>query len=192
QRWLRIVAAAKGLETAEDNKAALKNAEVKSTEQPSYAKILETRALKNRDLELREQELRNGVAQLNFQETKLADDTKLYEKLRDNFDAKLASLTEGSKASGQDEVRRTLETIKPKQAKELILQMLDNKELDVVVSLLSPMPDAKRAKIIGQFKTPEELEKISEVLRRIREGLPAAKLSENATKKLEQTTNQQL
>ena len=35
-----------------------------------------------------------------------------------------------------EDVRRTLESIKPKQAKELLLEMLDKKEIDAVVSLV--------------------------------------------------------
>ena len=95
-------------------------------------------------------------------------------------------MREGSVASGKDEVRNTLENLKPKQAKALILEMLNKKEIDDVVTLLSPMPDAKRAKIFGEFKTDEEMEQLSEVLRRIRIGSPTANVPENTRQQLEQ------
>jgi hypothetical protein len=192
QRWLHVVAAAQGIKSAVSAEPQAKGAEEKITEQASYDQILEARALKYRNLELREQDLRNSLSQAQFEQTKLAEDKKHYKQLRDSFDTQLVSVQEGSVATGRDEVRRTLENIKPKQAKALILGMLDNKEIDEVVTLLASMPDAKRAKIFGEFKTTDELEKLSEVLRRIREGSPTANVSENTRKQLDQIKSPQL
>jgi hypothetical protein len=186
QRWQSVLAAAQGIVPAEKAETQTKAPEEKTVEQVSYDQILETRALKYRNLELREQELRNGLAQLLTDQGKLAEDQKRYKQLRDGFDTQLLSMREGATATGKADVSRTLEIIKPKQAKTLILEMLDNKELDEVVSLLQPMPDTKRAKIFGEFKTPEELEKLSEVLRRVREGSPSASVPENTRRQLEQ------
>ena len=192
QRWLSVMAAAQGIQPAEGAVTQTKGAEEKAAEQPSLDQILETRALKYRNLELREQELKNSLFQFQLEQTKLADDKKSYKQLRDEFDAQLLSMREGSVASGKDEVRNTLENLKPKQAKALILEMLNKKEIDDVVTLLSPMPDAKRAKIFGEFKTDEEMENLSEVLRRIRVGSPTANVPENTRKQLEQLKTTQL
>jgi flagellar motility protein MotE (MotC chaperone) len=186
QRWMQIVAAAQGILPSGSSESQTKEPEEKIAEQPSYDQILEARALKYRNLEIREQELRNYLSQLQYEQTKLADEKKRYKQLRDGFDAQLLSMREGSAASGKEEVRRTLESLKPKQAKALILEMLDNKEINEVVALLLPMTDAKRSKIFGEFKTSEEMEKLSEVLRRIREGSPGANVPETTRKQLEQ------
>jgi hypothetical protein len=192
QRWLCIFAAAQGIQPAAASESQTKVAEEKVPEQPSLDQILETRALKSRNLELREQELRNNLSQLQIEQTKLADDKNSYKQLRDEFNAQLLSMREGAVAAGKDEVRNTLENLKPKQAKALLLEMLDKKELDEVVALLSPMPDPKRAKIFGEFKTDEEMEKLSEVLRRIRIGSPTAGVPDNTRKQLEQLKTSQL
>jgi hypothetical protein len=184
QRWLQIVSVAQGVIPVEEKEEAAKNAEETVAELPSYSQVLESRSLKYRNLELREQQLRNSLSNLQFEQSKLADEKKRYQQIRDGFDAKLLSMTEGATASGTDEVRRTLENIKPKQAKALLLEMLDNKEIDVVVTLLTPMADAKRAKIFAEFKSEDELEKLSEVLRRIREGLPSAETPETTRRQL--------
>jgi hypothetical protein len=60
------------------------------------------------------------------------------------------------------------------------------------VTLLSSMAEAKRAKIFGEFKTDEEMGKLSEVLRRIREGLPTASVPESTRKQLDQLKTSQL
>ena len=104
--------------------------------------------------------------------------------MREGFQGDLASLEKGAVASGRDDARRTLEALKPKQAKVLLAQMLDQKELDDVVTLLSGMTEGKRAKIIAEFKTQAEIDEIGEVLRRIRQGAPAANVAESNEKKM--------
>jgi hypothetical protein len=187
---IRAMAALQGLEISKPKEVGPKGDE-SGYEQPSYDEILNTRALKFRNLELREQELRNGLAKLQNQEGKLSDEQKHYKQVYNEFDQKLTTLSEGVLTKGQDEVRQALENIKPKQAKELISEMLDRKETDEVVRLLSGMPPSKQAKIISEFiKLPADKEKISEVLRRIREGEPATSTSDTARKELEQKPTQ--
>ena len=152
QRWLSLIAAAQGIQPASAAEAPTKAAQEKTAEQASLDQILEARALKYRNLELREQELRNGLSQLQLDETRLAEEKKGYKQVRDQFDAQLASMREGSVASGKDEVRSTLENLKPKQAKALILEMINNKEVDDAVTLLSPMAEAKRARSSANSK----------------------------------------
>ena len=192
QRWLNLVAAAQGIQPAPPEEAEKKGAQEKTAEQPSLDQILDARAMKYRNLELREQELRSGLSQLQLDEKKLAAEKKSYKQVRDEFDTRLASMHEGSAASGKEAVRSTLENLKPKQAKALILEMIDNREIDDAVTLLSSMADAKRAKIFGEFKTDDEMDKLSEVLRRIRVGLPTASVPENTHKQLEQLKTSQL
>ena len=129
-----------------------KGAEEKITEQASYDQILDSPA-KYRNLELREQDLRNSLSQCNL--------SKRNWPMTKNITSNCAMHStlnwyrcEGSVATGRDEVRRTLENIKPKQAKALILEMLDKKEIDEVVTLLASMPDAKRPRFSVNSKPP--------------------------------------
>ena len=64
--------------------------------------------------------------------------------------------------------------------------MLDQSETDEVVAILDGMTEGRRAKIIAEFKTTTEVEQIGEVLRRIRQGVPAAVMAENTQKKMGQ------
>jgi len=156
------------------------------SEQVSYDQILEARALKVHHLELREQALKNGLEQLRFDQRKLAEERKRYAQLRESFDSQLLELQQGAVATGMDEVIQILGNIKPQQAKEQLVQMLDNGELDKVVALLAGLPDVKRAKIVGEFETPSEAEQLSEILRRIREGYPDVTLPEETRQELQQ------
>ena len=154
-------------------------------EQASYQEIVEARAVKYRNLELREQQLRNNLAQVQSEENKLADEVKRCKQLSDNFNAQLDEVRKTAASSGMDDVLRTLVSIKPKQAKDLLLEMLDKKEIDAVVTFMKQMPDKKRANIIGEFKTDDEREKIGEVLRRVREGMPEIEAVDKAQENMQ-------
>jgi flagellar motility protein MotE (MotC chaperone) len=185
EKLVRMLAAARGVDLEAVKEQAAAERPEPSSEQPSYDQVLEVRAVKARNLELREQALRGSLGQLQSAEHKLADEKKRVQQLREGFQNELLAMQKGATATGREDVRRTLETLKPKQAKELLALMLEKKELDEVVTLMSGMTDAKRAKIIAEFKTPAEVEQLSEVLRRIRQGLPGAAMAENTQKQLE-------
>ncbi len=185
ERIAQAVAVARGAAMVEEDETADGEADQVAAEQVSYKEVLKARAVEVRYLELREEALANGLAQLSFEQRKLADDRKQFAQHKTTFETELATLDSGAKAQGIDENRRTLETIKPKQAKEQLMLMLENKELDKVVVLLAAMTDAKRAKIAGEFKTPEEAERLSNILREIREGLPKTAIVEQTQEKMQ-------
>jgi hypothetical protein len=156
----------------------------RSQEQPSYEQMLEARAAKFRNLEVREQALRGALEQLRQDQGRLADDQASVAKARQTLQSQLAAIDKQSTDAGWEENRNSLQTIKPKQAKELLVAMLAKNEMADVVALLAPMTDSKRAKIISEFKTPEELQKIDEVLRLIRHGEPRSTAAANIRQQL--------
>jgi len=186
-KWMRMLAAAYGIELPAA--AAPPTAPPKSDappEQPSFEEMLERRARAARDLELREQTLQALQREVRQQQQTLVEETKRLKTLRENFENELAAMREAAAAAGLDDVRRTLETIKPKQAKEQIVKMLADDRLDEVVELFSQMSDSKRAKIVAEFKTPEEAEQLSRILKRVREGVPLAETADKARATLNQ------
>jgi hypothetical protein len=183
ERVSRIAAIAQGIDAAAKEDA--KSSKLPEGEQPSYQEIVEARAVKYRNLELREQQLRNNLVQVQSAESKLADESKKYKQLREGFDIDLVELQKTSTSTGMEELRQIIGKLKPKQAKEVLVEMLDKKEIDKVVILLREMPLKSSTKIIAEFKTGEDLDKISEVLRRLREGEPEINLVDNAKGKIE-------
>jgi hypothetical protein len=182
-RWAHAVAALRGRDLAIVPESHPREPE-SSTEQASYEQILEARALKARDLEIREQALRSALAQLHAEQGRLAEDKDGFQKLKSAFEENLAAIKKQTLDAGWEENRNALLALKPKRAKDLILQMLEKNEDEEVVALMGPMPDARLAKIIGEFKTAEETKKIDEILRRIRRGEPIAGAAEKAQQQL--------
>jgi len=185
ERFTKLLAVAQGLELPGPQAAAPLEPEAPPTEQLSYDQVLEARAMKDKNLQLRELALANALAQLKTDRQKVAEDEKRYQQQLSESTAKLEALSKGAKATGRELAGRILEKAKPKQAKELLLQMLENKEIDDVVLLLSGMTDSNRAKIIGEFKTADEVKKIDEVLRLIRQGVPEAPIADKVKGQLQ-------
>lgn len=147
-------------------------------QEPSYQEIIAKRALAYRDWELKQKMLQALKEEMATKQTQLDKQEKLLAEREKTLTTKIAQFEQGVEDAGLETVRRTLESIRPSQAKELISDMLANNEEDQVVALLQEMNDSKRARIIGEFRTPDELAKISEVLRRLREAAELAGATE--------------
>jgi hypothetical protein len=185
ERLQQMAAIAQGYDLVEMRARAEGERETVSTEQLSPEQVVEARAKKDRDLELREQALAQGVEQLRFERRKHAEELAQFKQTRTAFEAQLAKLKGGEQQSGMEQNIAMIENMKPKQAKEQLLQMYDKKEIDAVVRMMAGMTPSKRKKISAEFRTPEENEKLGEILRRIREGYPLAMAADETEKQLE-------
>jgi hypothetical protein len=155
------------------------------SEQPAFDLVLASQGLKARDLEQREMTLRANIQQFQEQLARIVDEKKRVQSVRDDLQAALNEMNSSANSSGMVTFSATLLALKPKQAKELIVQRLEKNDIDVVARTLADMPDGKRAKIIAEFKTASEMEQIGEVLNRIRQGQPTSDLVDQTGKKIE-------
>ncbi len=182
----KMLLIAQGVDVSEAQpEAAPAKVEPPTTEFPSFDEIEQARSLKMRNLELREQVVADSLEKIRFEQRKLQDDKDRQESVHKAFTDQIASLEKGALASGRDQVRLVWESIKPKQAKDLILDMMSAGEKDDVVAILSAMPIGKRAKILGEFKTEQEFAKLGEIQRMIREGIPVEPIVEKTRDQLE-------
>jgi len=182
----RILAAAQGLDSKETKPEQTTDEKPKDAEQPSYEDREQARELQARQLEMREQALKSGLDRIRFEQSKVAREKEIYDALQNAFSTQLDALRNRSVSSGRENVRMIWENIKPKQAKEQILQMLENQELNEVVAIFSAMPISKRAKIVSEFKTQDETEKLGEILRLIRAGVPEVNLIDKTRSQIKQ------
>jgi hypothetical protein len=160
-------------------------------EQPSIEDLEWQRAIKSRQIELREQEVDRDIEGVRFEQRKLSDEKAQYVLLKEGFEKLLAKKENQALQAGEDSMQLIWENIKPPQAKEQILQMIDANEQDEVVSILAKMDISKQARIISQFKTPEESKKLEEILRKIRQGVPDVITIDKAREKLKKFNPQQ-
>lgn len=191
-RLIQMLAAAQGVDLAAlQPKAAAAPTGENTGEQASFDQIVEARAIKIRDLELREQALKNDLEQLRVERGKVAEEKTAFQKIRTAFEAQVAGEKRRETDAGWEENRRTLLAAKPKQAKALIMEMLEKNEMDDVVALMRSMDDKRRAKIFAEFKPPDannkstdEIKKVDEILRLIRRGEPVSSAADKVQQQL--------
>lgn len=178
-RLMKGLAALYGMNLNEVEKKTADANQPPPPEQPAFAEVIKQRALASRDLDLRETAVDKALVDVRALTAQLKTERERYDQLKQQFDARLAQLEQVFTDTSLQEVQRTLEVIQPKQAKDQILRMLDEADADEqervtrdVVTILKQMPLDKRKKILGEFKSEEEAEKLHEILKQIREGVP--------------------
>lgn len=173
------IAALRGIEPPPPKAEKITKPE-ETSEQPTLDDREQSRAVASRHLELREQAVARGLERIQFESLRLQDERASYDILREAFTKELTLRTDEAKARGKENIRLIWETIKPKQAKEQILQMVETGAKDDVVEILTAMPIAKRAKIIAEFRSEEEVRKLDDLLQMIRQGLPETEVIDKA------------
>lgn len=194
-RYLAILAAVYGI--PQDGSAKKVEAgKDTNPEQPSLEAVLERRALTSLDLDLRESALDKGLQDLRSLESQIKIERDRLDLWKQSFDKRIATLETGRTEQAIVELQQAIEAMQPKQAKDQLMQILntppksaEDTPLHDVVNLLKNLPLEKRKKIYAEFKLPEEVEKLSEILREIRLGAPESELLRDTRKQLQQQLN---
>jgi hypothetical protein len=165
-------------------------------EQPSFNQVLNSRLRASLDLDLRESAVDKSLSDLRTLETQLKTESLRLDSWKQSFDERLATLQTAATEASLLEVQRTLEAIQPKQAKDQIMKVLAEPKtptdipMEDVVRILKAMPLDKRRKILAEFKTPEEVEKLSEIFHVIRVGGSDTELLRDTRSQLQQQNGQ--
>lgn len=177
-KLFRVVAVIHDVDlTAELKEQAV--AQVTDKEEKSYDEKGRLKGIISKNLDLKQQALDKGIENLRFDRDKLAQDWTHYENIKNGFEAKWAQFKGSTQEEGYTNVRLIWEKMKRGQAKDHIMAMKENDQINEVVVLLSGMPNDKRAKIIKDFSTDEELNVLTEILDLIRRGDPERSLVED-------------
>jgi hypothetical protein len=194
-RLLGMIAALQGIQPLRATSADESN--TVAAEQPSLDQIMQSRLRASLDLDLRESAIDKSLGDLRTVESQIKTERERLDLWKLDFDQRLAKLETAATDAALLEVQRALEVMSPKQAKDQILKMLDepgaaeDDPMQDVVTVLKSMADDKRKKLLGEFKTPEEAEKLAEILREIRLGLPDSEIIRDTRNQLQQQLNPQ-
>jgi hypothetical protein len=195
ERLLSMIAALQGIQPLPRGAAA--GADPATAEQPSLDQIMQARLRASLDLDLRESAIDKSLGDLRTVETLIKTERERLDLWKLDFDQRLAKLETAATDAALLEVQRALEVMSPKQAKDQILKMLDepgspaDDPMQDVVTVIKSMADDKRKKLLGEFKTPEEAEKLAEILHEIRLGLPDSAIIKDTRNQLQQQLNPQ-
>ncbi|HAN96456.1 MAG TPA: hypothetical protein DCQ98_03025 [Planctomycetaceae bacterium] len=109
-----------------------------------------------------------GADHVRLLEAKLLDERQRYETIRALFESRLKKLAGERSAAAMETVRSTLEVLEPETAKDMLMTFLDDGALDDVVSVVTGMSADRQRKIFAEFRTPEEIQRLNDILLRIR------------------------
>jgi hypothetical protein len=161
-------------------------------EQPAYEDILTKRTLAALDLDLRENTLDKALGELRTIELKIRTEQERFDKLVVSYEDKLKGLEANAGDAAILETQRTLEALPPKQAKQQLLNLLEESPspgiespMAAVVALVKAMPIERRRKILQEFKTEAEDEKLAEILKEILRGAPDVPFLKQAREELQ-------
>ncbi|MFI4875506.1 MAG: hypothetical protein ACIALR_09220 [Blastopirellula sp. JB062] len=157
-------------------------------EEPDMQAVIDARARRHLALDFRIQAIDTGIENIRGMQANLAEERRRYDQLKTSFDDRLKKLEEGVRDDAIVELQRTLEAIDARQAKEQMMIMLerDDNAMQDVVTILKGMPNDKRKKIIAEFRSDEEKQRLADILNQIRLGVPEATLIKDARDQLEQ------
>ncbi|MHB8969006.1 MAG: hypothetical protein ACYC3X_02895 [Pirellulaceae bacterium] len=186
-RLVRVLAALHGMDVVTMQAQLMSPKKAKDTEQPSFTERLETQDLKSLDLDLREAAVENGRNSLLAIQQELSNTQIEFEGIKQAYDQKLQEMGDEQLAASRKELQRTIEAMRPEQAKAQLLKMLDDEAMDDVVTIVKTMPVDKRKKIIAEFKEGTDADRLYEILKNILRGEPNATTIQEARNSLKPT-----
>jgi hypothetical protein len=170
QKLARIIAVAHGLELSADEpsgETVTATPAAQMGRQPS-----DVLAVRSSDLDLRERFIEGQRQTLELERTKLVAEQSRLAEAQAALKKQRSDWEDGERAKGIEEAVLLIGKLSPSQAKEQILLYLNKGEMDWVVSLMRKLPVERQAKIASEFTTPEDTQRLAEIIRRIRDAQP--------------------
>lgn len=150
-------------------------------EQPDFDDILEARKMESYDMDLRLRSEKKFRDDLSVKLAELTDERERFDERLASFRRELEEIREGAQKQGLQDVQRTLQSLDADQAKEQLLIMYEDERIDDVVTIVQAMSTEKRKDILAEFVSKDESDKLSDILRRIGEGMPITSLINKAS-----------
>jgi hypothetical protein len=171
-RLYRVVAALHGLDVVTMHARVAARKSAVEEEQTPLEDRLADQELQSLDLDLRELAVRQGTLDMQNLETTVRDQWLTLQTTKSAFDTQLKDLAEEQQSTARRELQRTIEAMRPDQAKMQLLKMLEDQAMGDVVAIVTAMPVDKRKKIIAEFKAGTDADQLYEILKNIRQGEP--------------------
>ncbi|RIK78973.1 MAG: hypothetical protein DCC68_14060 [Planctomycetota bacterium] len=164
----QMAAIAHGIEMVTKREAERLAAAPASTEKASLEAIEMRRAAIAANMELRENMVRDMVNEFKKLQRALEEEKDRFGQIVSAYENRLEKDKERAVAEGRRQFQSIVESMKPKQAKEQLLLKYKENKIDVVVEAMKNMEETKRAKVLAEFKTPEDQDILAKILENIR------------------------
>ena len=191
ERWMPALAALHGVDPYAAAKEAAAAAK-KGVESPSPDQLAQLRFARDLDRDLRDQALAKALLELRNLQAAVRTERARFDQQYESFRSELDGLRKRVTDTSVQEVQQTLESLDPKQSKDQMLRILEDKDLPPeqglqrVVAIIKGMPIDKRKKILSEFKSELESKWLATLLKQIGDGVPETALLDDASRRLDE------
>ncbi|MEM9185661.1 MAG: hypothetical protein AAGB00_04110 [Planctomycetota bacterium] len=173
EKLFRIAAIVHGIDLDEIAEDHNNDGERVPEGEPSYAEQQRRHQQASLQIQAKQNDLMGQISNFEHLLKRLKIQNSRYQQLRDEVEAYLKLESQRSVESGRLAFRDQLKSLDAKrQAKPLLVSMIQGGEIDEVILALNGLPKRTRDDILKAFNTPEDLEMLGEVHRRILSGSP--------------------
>lgn len=193
ERLVQLAAVAQDVDLGALHEAVQRAARPATVEHFAYEELVRARAVANVDCDLRDMSVDNRLTDMRQMDVSVEEQYTQYMQLKAVFDQQSTLLSQGATDPSLQEVQRQLESAQPKTAKDQLVRILDDPQLDpkqtmqFVITLLKSMSLEKRKKILGEFKG-DETDRLYGILREMRRALPEVSLVADTRRQLREIT----
>jgi hypothetical protein len=180
ERVAKMLAVARGEEIAPAATAATSEQGTKENTktEPSFQFQDQQYHIRELQIKLREEALKKERDNLADERNKLTKEVERFERDQDLYKTQLKNEIDSKIQEGRAKVEKIWEMADPAQTKLLMAEMIKNREINEVAAIFSMIPDAKQAKIIAEFSSPEDIVQLDELLKLIR--VPPSTINQGA------------
>jgi hypothetical protein len=187
EKMFRVVALVQGVDLEEIAKAKKQEKPGTPPEEPSFQEQRQRSQTASLQFDAKQKQLADALVIFNYQLKQLNDSTQRYATLRDDVKHYLEDQGKLVMSQSMQQVRAQLEVVDPKkQGKPLLVQYIDDNRIDEVIMLLGSMKPQIQQKILNQFNTKEDLDRLYRIQRKMLAGEPVKPVIDARLKELEQ------
>jgi hypothetical protein len=188
----RIVALLHGIDPEAVDKSLKEITTGTPPEEPSFDDRQQRYRAAALQFDAKQKQLSDSLTDFDYQLKRLNDETTKYSQLKTDVEQYLKQQVDDITAGQKKKVREQLEAMHPrKQAKPILISMVTEGRTDEVIQLLGSMKTQNQKEIIKTFDTPEDIEMLSRIQRKMLAGEPTLPYINDRLKELEQLKEQE-
>ncbi|MCA9240535.1 MAG: hypothetical protein KDA37_10060 [Planctomycetales bacterium] len=154
-------------------------------EEPSPEDVEWQRQVLARNHELKAESLKRNKLIFDASYNRLVTDRKRFDEIASKLESQLKQDGELASKKNLDQVVHILELQKPDQAKDELMQILgEDNGVEDAIKIINKMSQAKLKKIVQQFQSPDEQEKLHTILGMMLQGGQQKEIFESALEEL--------
>ncbi len=167
EKIFHITALLQGIDLEQIAEAEKKSDGNVPPEEPSVDDVVGQQQLLDRNYEVKLLSLQRGRQEFDSRLQLLKTQSERFDRQAREWETKLKQEGELSTQENLAKVVSDLEQVKPTTAKDLLMRWVSEDRMDDVILLLGKMSETKKGKILKAFSTPDELDKLHEIHRRL-------------------------